>query len=115
MASLRTPLCELLGCEAPILLAGMGGVARWELAAAVANLAKTQIFAQTSGLVQSRDVEPGDLVQPGRVLLTLARADSQEIRTGLNFSMPFGTPTPQADRGGPEPYLIWAGRPAGRP
>lgn len=22
---------------------------------------------------------------------------------------------PQADRGGPEPYLIWAGRPAGRP
>ena len=37
MASLRTPLCELLGCEAPILLAGMGGVARWELAAAVAN------------------------------------------------------------------------------
>lgn len=37
MARLRTPLCELLGCEAPILLAGMGGVARWELAAAVAN------------------------------------------------------------------------------
>lgn len=37
MANLRTPLCDLLGCEAPILLAGMGGVARWELAAAVAN------------------------------------------------------------------------------
>lgn len=37
MARLRTPLCELLGCEAPILLAGMGGVARWELAAVVAN------------------------------------------------------------------------------
>lgn len=37
MANLRTPLCELLGCEVPILLAGMGGVARWELAAAVAN------------------------------------------------------------------------------
>ncbi|WP_103258594.1 NAD(P)H-dependent flavin oxidoreductase [Tabrizicola aquatica] len=37
MANLRTPLCDLLGCEVPILLAGMGGVARWELAAAVAN------------------------------------------------------------------------------
>lgn len=36
-AGLRTPLCGLLGCEVPILLAGMGGVARWELAAAVAK------------------------------------------------------------------------------
>lgn len=34
---LRTPLCDLLGCEVPVLLAGMGGVARWELAAAVAS------------------------------------------------------------------------------
>ncbi|WP_281857204.1 NAD(P)H-dependent flavin oxidoreductase [Litoreibacter halocynthiae] len=34
---IHTPLCSLLGCEVPILLAGMGGVARWELAAAVAN------------------------------------------------------------------------------
>jgi nitronate monooxygenase len=34
---LRTPLCDLLGCDVPVLLAGMGGVAHWELAAAVAN------------------------------------------------------------------------------
>ncbi len=34
---LRTPICDLLGCDVPILLAGMGGVSRWELAAAVAN------------------------------------------------------------------------------
>lgn len=34
---LQTPLCETLGCDLPILLAGMGGVARWELAAAVAE------------------------------------------------------------------------------
>ncbi len=34
---LQTPLCDLLGCRHPVLLAGMGGVARWELAAAVAN------------------------------------------------------------------------------
>ena len=35
--TIRTPLCDLLGCDVPILLAGMGGVARWELAAGVAN------------------------------------------------------------------------------
>lgn len=35
--ALRTPLCALLGCELPILLAGMGGVARHRLAAAVAR------------------------------------------------------------------------------
>lgn len=34
---LRTPLCDLLGCEVPILLAGMGSVSRAGLAAAVAN------------------------------------------------------------------------------
>lgn len=35
--ALRTPLCDLLGCDVPVLLAGMGGVSRWELAAAVAE------------------------------------------------------------------------------
>ncbi len=34
-AALHTPLCDLLGCRYPILQAGMGGVARSELAAAV--------------------------------------------------------------------------------
>lgn len=33
---LHTPVCSLLGCEVPIVLAGMGGVARSELVAAVA-------------------------------------------------------------------------------
>lgn len=36
-AALRTPLLQTLGCRAPVLLAGMGGVARHELAAAVCN------------------------------------------------------------------------------
>jgi nitronate monooxygenase len=36
-ADLRTALCELLGCRYPILQAGMGGVARAELVAAVAR------------------------------------------------------------------------------
>lgn len=33
--TLRTPVCDLLGCTWPIVLAGMGGVARSELVAAV--------------------------------------------------------------------------------
>ncbi|MFP6562558.1 nitronate monooxygenase [Paraburkholderia sp. B3] len=33
----QTPLCEMLGCRYPILLAGMGGVSRHELVAAVAD------------------------------------------------------------------------------
>ncbi len=36
-SALRTPVCELLGCDYPIVLAGMGGVARSELALAVAQ------------------------------------------------------------------------------
>ncbi|ASK34544.1 NAD(P)H-dependent flavin oxidoreductase [Alloalcanivorax mobilis] len=35
--ALHTPLCDLLGCEWPIMLAGMGGVARHRLAAAVSH------------------------------------------------------------------------------
>lgn len=35
--TIRTPLCELLGIEVPILLAGMGGVSYAELCAAVSN------------------------------------------------------------------------------
>ena len=34
--ALHTPVCDILGCSYPILQAGMGGVARAELAAAVA-------------------------------------------------------------------------------
>lgn len=35
--SLHTPVCDLLGCEHPVVLAGMGGVARAELVAAVSE------------------------------------------------------------------------------
>jgi nitronate monooxygenase len=37
ISTLRTPVCELLGCEVPVVLAGMGGVARSELVAAVSS------------------------------------------------------------------------------
>lgn len=54
------------------------------LEAARAALAKTRIRAQVAGLVQSRAVEPGDLVQPGRTLLEITRADSREILLPLD-------------------------------
>ena len=37
MPTLRTPVCALLGCDYPVVLAGMGGVARSELVAAVSE------------------------------------------------------------------------------
>lgn len=36
-ASLKTPVCDVLGCDAPVVLAGMGGVSRAELVAAVSE------------------------------------------------------------------------------
>jgi nitronate monooxygenase len=37
ISDLKTPICELLGCDVPVFLAGMGGVARSELVAAVSE------------------------------------------------------------------------------
>lgn len=54
------------------------------LAAARAALAKTRIYAQVAGRVQRRNVEPGDLVQPGRSLFEIARSDSREILLPLD-------------------------------
>lgn len=59
-------------------------VLRQRLEAARANLAKTRIHAQVDGIVQTREVEPGDLVQPGRTLLTIARSGSSEILLPLD-------------------------------
>lgn len=67
---------------------GNGGadeqVLRERLAQARAALAKTRIYARVAGTVQTRNVEPGDLVQPGRTLLEIARADSREIVVALD-------------------------------
>ncbi len=57
---------------------------RQRLEGARATLAKTRIHAQVDGVVLTRDVEPGDLVQPGRTLLSIARADSSEILLPLD-------------------------------
>lgn len=53
--------------------------ARQRLQAARAALARTRITAPVTGVVQTRGVEPGDLVQPGMLLLELAREQSLKI------------------------------------
>ena len=53
---------------------------REQLAATQAQLAKTKIRAGVAGTVLTRDVEPGDLVQPGRTLFTIALNGNTEIR-----------------------------------
>lgn len=51
-----------------------------QLAAAMARLAQTRIVALQDGQVLTRDVEPGDVVQPSRTLLVLAAdADVQLV------------------------------------
>ena len=48
-------------------------------ATAQALLEKTTIRAEVAGTVLTRNVEPGDLVQPGRVLFEIARAGDTEV------------------------------------
>lgn len=52
------------------------------IASAEAELAKTRIYAPFAGRVQTRNVEPGDLVQPSKVLLEVARSDGLD-RDGI--------------------------------
>ena len=53
--------------------------ARARLANARAQLAKTTIRAEVAGTVLTRNAEPGDLVQPGRILFEIARSGDTEI------------------------------------
>ena len=55
-----------------------------QLSVAQAQLAKTKIRATVAGTVLTRDVEPGDLVQPGHTLFTIAMDGNTEIRVPLD-------------------------------
>jgi len=70
---LHTPVCELLGCTHPIVLAGMGGVARSELVAAVTRAGGFGFL----GMVR----EPPDLI---RSEVAAVRAQGFE-RFGVNL------------------------------
>src|SRR5690606_31870946 len=52
---------------------------RERLAAAQAELEKTVVRSEVAGVVLTRNVEPGDLVQPGRGLFEIARSGDTEI------------------------------------
>ncbi|CAN5346072.1 efflux RND transporter periplasmic adaptor subunit [soil metagenome] len=54
------------------------------LASAKATLAKTVVRSEVSGTVLTRNVEPGDLVQPTRVLLDIAREGDTELLVPLD-------------------------------
>lgn len=58
--------------------------AQARLASARAQLAKTTIRAEVAGTVLTRNAEPGDLVQPGRVLFEIARAGATEVLVPLD-------------------------------
>jgi HlyD family secretion protein len=53
---------------------------RERLAALQAQLAKTKIRAEVSGIILTRNVEPGELVQPSQTLFTIALDGATEIR-----------------------------------
>lgn len=53
---------------------------RERLTALQAQFAKTKIRSEVAGRVLTRNVEPGDLVQPSRTLFTIALDGSTEIR-----------------------------------
>jgi HlyD family secretion protein len=58
--------------------------ARARVANAKAQLAKTTIRAEVAGTVLTRNAEPGDLVQPGRVLFEIARNNDTEVLVPLD-------------------------------
>ncbi len=57
---------------------------REQLAVAQAQLAKTKIRATVTGKVLTLDVEPGDLIQPGQTLFSIALQGNTEIRVPLD-------------------------------
>ncbi|MGX5698528.1 efflux RND transporter periplasmic adaptor subunit [Acinetobacter kookii] len=57
---------------------------REQLAVAQAQLAKTNIRSTVTGTVLTLDVEPGDLIQPGQTLFTIALKGNTEIRVPLD-------------------------------
>ncbi|WP_414479038.1 efflux RND transporter periplasmic adaptor subunit [Psychrobacter sp. LV10R520-6] len=57
---------------------------RERLTALQAQFAKTEVRSEVTGTVLTRNVETGDLVQPGRILFTIALEGSTEIRVPLD-------------------------------
>jgi HlyD family secretion protein len=64
--------------------------AQASLAGALARLAQTRMVAPANALVLSRSAEPGDVVQPGKVLMVLAKeGETQLVVTPDEKNLPF--------------------------
>lgn len=77
-AALQAAATSVSGSEQQFTIAALAA-ARAAEDAAQARLALTRLVAPAAGIVLSRAVEPGDIVQPGRVLLTFAREGSTQL------------------------------------
>lgn len=75
-ARLQVTALQVGGVEETLLKA--------RVAALQAQLNKTEVRSQVAGTVLTRDVEAGDLVQPGQTLFTIAVDGSTEIRVPLD-------------------------------
>ena len=75
-ARLKAAALEASGIEEVVL--------RERLKALQAQLAKTEVRSEVTGTVLTRNVEIGELVQPGRTLFTIALDGNTEIRVPLD-------------------------------
>jgi HlyD family secretion protein len=66
------------GADFRLAVAALQG-ARAQLAQAEAHLAQARLRAPSAGIVLQRAVEPGDVVQPGKALLVIARAGETRL------------------------------------
>ena len=71
-AAIQAASTSALGSEHQFAISSLAQ-ARAMAAAAEAKLAQTRLVAPSGAVILSRLVEPGDIVQPGRTLLVLAR------------------------------------------
>jgi nitronate monooxygenase len=93
---LRTPLCDLLGCEVPILQAGMGGPARHELAAAVARaggFGMLGMVRETPDLISQEVLALRALTnRPFAVNLIPAATDPALLQAEMDAALGLGVP-----------------------
>ncbi|MEZ5489140.1 MAG: nitronate monooxygenase [Gammaproteobacteria bacterium] len=86
--NLHTPLLDILGCDLPILAAGMGGVARFELAAAVSaagGLGCLGMVREPVAMIESQVQQLRDLTsRPFGVNLIPAATESRLLATQVD-------------------------------
>lgn len=77
-AAIQAASTAALGSEQQFAISALAQ-ARAMVAAAEARLAQTRLVAPSGGVILSRLVEAGDIVQPGRTLLVLARDGATQL------------------------------------